>query len=251
MLKRGNRKAQLTVFIVIAILIIVFILILFLANKKSENVLNFETGNIEGFVQDCIMKTGSETVYQTGAGGGYYFPADFSTDSGIAYYYADNKNYMPSKQDIEKEISFYVERKLFFCTKDFIDFPDYAITQGDIKVNTKIKDKEVALNIDYPISIKKGENTKLLKDFNIQIPVRLGILYDSAEGIIKEQSKYNGICLNCLLNVSSNNNFYVNMLDDSNDTIVFIFKDQNSNLEGKQFSLVFANKYKVKEIENE
>ena len=246
MKKKGlSSSAQVSVFVIVGIVIVAGLFIFLFISKDYKNDIN--TNNIKNFVSDCIKQTGFDVLYKVGKGGGYYFPANFSTGSGVTYYYSNGKGYVPAKSDIEKEISFYLERKLFLCTNNFKDFPDFNISQEDIKVNTKIKDNYVDLDVLYPLSISKGENTELLKNFKVEIPVRFGVLYDSAKSIIDEQLGHESICLTCLLNISVKNNFYADIIVYDNQTVIFSFRDEKSKIDDKAFIFAFANKYKISE----
>jgi len=243
-----NKRSQVTIFIIISILIIALILIFFMFKGQIRQFLySPEVESVYLFVDNCIDEVGSEVIYKIGENGGYYFPPNFSTESGIPYYYSNGKSYMPSKEEIEKEISFFVSEKLFFCTRNFIDFPNFEITQRDIKTKTTIKDDGVNLNINYPISITHGESTSIIEDLEKEIPVRLGIVYDSIEKIIKEQLSHEDICLSCILDVSLENDLYVDMMDYDEETVIFIFRDENSIINNKTYEFVFANKYEVEQ----
>ncbi|GAG34547.1 unnamed protein product, partial [marine sediment metagenome] len=162
------------------------------------------------------------------------------------------KSYIPSKEQIENEISDYVDKELFFCTMNFVDFPELEISQGEIKTRTTIEEDKVILNVNYPLSITKENNTALIEDFeNIKIPVRLGVVYDSVEEIIQEQLSHESICLSCILEVSLENDLYVDMMDYDDETVIFIFRDENSKLNEVVFEFVFANKYEIGEIGEE
>ena len=245
-----SKKGQLTIFIIIAIFIVGVVVIFFGFREQIKiYFFNPEIESVQSFVEDCIVGMGSEVVYDIGLGGGYYFPLNFSTPTGIPIYYSDGKSYMPLKEQIEKEISYYVDERLFFCTKNFVDFPDFEITQGEIKTKTTINEDEVVLDIKYPLSITKEDSTTLIEDFeNIKIPVRFGIVHDSVEEIISEQLNHESICLSCILDVALENDLYVDMMDYDDETVIFIFRDENSKINNKTFEFVFANKYGVEEV---
>ncbi len=245
-----SRRSQISVFVIIAVLLIVAVFIFYLKTNRDENAI--DSAKIKNFVENCIKETGKSVIYKIGEGGGYYSTPEFSTDTGIAYYYSNGKSHMPLKSDIEKEISLYVSKELSNCTGNFSDFPDFNVAKGEINVKTKIERESVILNLDYPLSISKEGKTIKLDKFRSVIPARFGVLYDSADEIIKEQLSHDGICLTCLMKVSMKNNFKIDMDDYEEDTTIFFFRDEKineiGNTEEEVFKLVFANKYELKEI---
>lgn len=239
-----KKKGQVTIFIIIAIILIAAVSLYFIFRDtfSSEGELPSDIENVYLFVEECIENTAEDVIYTIGQGGGYYFPPPFSTDSGIAYYYSNGENYMPSKKQIEDEISYFISSKLFFCVRNFVDFSEFEITQREIETKTEIKDEEVILDVRYPISITKGKSTTIIEDFEVEIPVRLGVVYDSVSGFLAEDVE-DGICLSCLLNISETHDLYVDMFDYDNETVIFIFKDENLKLNDVAFEFIFANKY--------
>ena len=141
-----------------------------------------------------------------------------------------------------------MKRKLFFCTKNFENFPSLNITSGDIDVETEIKDEEVILNVNYPLGISDGKSSVFIEDFSVELPVRLGMLYDSASEFV-DKSSVDGICLSCILDISLRNSFYVDMFDYDDETVLFIFRDEESVIANEPFRFIFANKYLPRELE--
>lgn len=238
-----NKRAQVTIFIILAILIIGAVALFFtLRGTLQKEVYTPEVASVKNFVDECLYGVGGEVIYTVGQGGGHYFPPEKSTETGITYYILNGINYMPSKEQVEKEISDFVSNKLFFCTRNFVDFPEYNITQGEIQTSSEIHENEVVLNVEYPLTISKGESKSRIKDFEVEIPVRLGVVYNSVNGFISEDTEQ-GICLSCLLNISETSDLYVDMFDYGEETVIFIFKDENSIINEKSFEWVFANRY--------
>lgn len=244
-----DKKAQITIFIIIGIIIIGAAISLFAFKDNLKiSFFNPEIEKVQLFVENCILDVGSEVVYDIGLGGGYSFPPNFSISSGIPIYYSNGKSYMPSKKQIENEISEYISARLFFCTKNFVNFPEFEITQREIETKTTINNNKIILDIKYPLSITQEDSTSFIENFeNIEIPIRLGIIYDSIEEIINEQLNYESICLSCILDVALENDLYVNLMDYDEETVVFIFKDENSKINNETFKFVFANKYGMEE----
>jgi len=243
------KRGQVSVFVIVGVLIVVLILIFFIVRNSEFGKSKVEIQKIHSFVQDCIEKESMEVIYEIGEHGGYYNASAKSTESGIAIYYDKGEINIPSIEDIEKEISFYLEKRLPFCTRNFTDFKDYKIEQSKIEVEADIRSKEVKIKVHHPLKITKGENVVLLEDFEVKIPVKLGIFYNSAKEFIEEQKDYGGVCLNCLLDVSVKNDFYVDMINYGDNIIVFIFKETNQETVDERFMFIFANKYLSEEDE--
>ena len=246
-----EKKGQVTLFIIIAIVIVGIIVGFFILKGGGiKKIFTSEASSVYLFVENCIEESGSEAVYVLGQGGGYSSPPNLSTSSGVAYYYLNDTSYMPSREEIEKEISDNMGIMLFSCIKNFSDFPDFEITQGEIKTETKIENNNVILNVEYPFTVIKGDDRTLFKEFeNIKIPIRLGIIYDAVGEIIQEQLNQENICLSCVLDISVENDLYVGMLYHDEETIIFVIRDERSKINKKTFEFIFANKYENQEEE--
>ena len=116
LLKRG----QLTIFIIVAILIVgaVVLFFVFRGGIQKEKPLNPEVAPIQNFVQTCLDDSLEEVVFMVGENGGYRFPENVFEFEGKehAYYLVNGNNYMPSKIQVEKEISDDLNAKIFICT---------------------------------------------------------------------------------------------------------------------------------------
>ena len=245
-----NKKAQVTLFVIVGILIVVFAMIYFLVLGNSSKELNLsDISSINSFVRSCIETTGNEVIFEVAKGGGYYFPPELSISSGIPIYFVNGTSYVPSKKEIEDEISFFVKESLFFCTRNFINFPEFNIVQEEINVETIIEEESVTLKVNYPLRIEQGNKVILINDFEETIDSRLGVIYDAVVEFISGQKDYEGICLNCLLELSFRRDFYVSMIDYDDETTIFLIKDRDSIYDEDYLIYAFANKYGV--LENE
>ncbi len=238
-----KKRGQLTIFIIVAIFIVAIVAIFY--SLKSGIILNIfspDVGRVNSFVQDCIEEESYSIISQIGLGGGYFLPPNLSTASGVSIYYSNGQNHMPSKTEVEREISFFMNEKLFFCTRNFVDFQDLEIEQGIIKTSTEIDDKKINFDIEYPLSIKKASSTNLIKNFKYEVPLRLGIVYDSINEFISQETG-DAICLSCLLEITLENDLYVDMMDYDEKTTIFLFRDENLKIKNETFVWVFANEY--------
>lgn len=245
-----HKNAQITIFVIVAIIIVLVIALIFFFKEsfgksltQEEIVFEQQVQEINSFVKSCVENSGYNVLYGVGQYGGYFFPSEFSTDSGVSYYIIDNKTDAPSKKRIEEEISYYVNEEIFLCVENFMDFPDINVRHGDRSVTTRIEDEEIILNVNYPLYITSSNLTSGLEDFeDIKIPIRLGIIYDVVLEIIQEQLEADNVCLSCLVNLGIENDLYVDMIDYDEDVIIFTIRDENSNIDNGFYEFKFAVK---------
>ncbi|MBS3080994.1 hypothetical protein J4221_05960 [Candidatus Pacearchaeota archaeon] len=245
-MKIGEKRAQVSVFIIIAIIILVIIVSFFLLNFtdiKSNEEIYPDILPVYLHVQNCVNKVGEESIYYIGETGGYLEIPEPSLDN-IAFYLHDGKNYMPSKEKIEEQLSFYMDFMLPFCILDFEELPDFQINFGEIKTKTFIEEQKVVFDIEYPLSIKKGENSYFLKNFNMEIHVKLGVIYDSIKEYMDVQmNKTDSVCASCLYSLGEKNELNFHVLDTNESNILlFIARDENIKILGEDYHFYFANK---------
>lgn len=241
-------KAQITIFIILAIIIIISLILFFSVKGRvfKEEKVSPQIASVYSFVDSCIEKTGEDAIYNIGQTGGYFLYSNKSTENGIAYYFDKNKAYLPTKEQIENELSLYVNELLFFCAKNFVDFPDFEISQDKIKTQTKMARDKIIFKIKYPLTISKGNKKILLENFEKEIPSRLETVYKVASGITEEQMlDFENICINCVSDLAFENKVFVSMNDDIYDknTIIFTLIDDQYKINGEDYRFYFANRY--------
>ena len=246
-MKKGTR-GQLTIFIIITILIIAVVVLFFTfrGTLQKEKPLSPEIAPIKSFVQECLDDSLEEVVFKVGENGGYYSSSKVSTPVlGFSYYIKNNISLMPSKEIIQEQISRGIERELFSCIEDFTLFEnEYEITKGKMDIKTMIEPEKVLAEVNYPLTIIKGDSKSKLEDFNSEVPVRLGIVYDAVAEFINEDIKSSeGVCVSCLFDLSINNGLKSSYKNYDDNTYIFIIEDPQSKLNNKEFVFVFANEY--------
>ena len=158
----------------------------------------------------------------------------------------NNQNLMPSKEKIQEEISRGIEKELTFCLEDPAFFPEYEITKGKMaSPEIIIEPERILVEVNYPLTIKKEESRSKIEDFNSEVPIRLGIIYDAVSEFISEDlKKEEGICLDCFLIAFTPSNLKSNVFWETNETAIFIVRDFESIIDEKEFVFNFANEYK-------
>lgn len=247
--KLENKKGQVTVFVIIAIIIVISLMIYFSVKSGIfKTIVDPEIRPVYSFVDNCLAKTSEDAIYHIGQYGGYFIVPNKSTESKIPYYFDKGRNLLLSKAQIEKELSKYMDSMMFFCVKNFADFPDFQIKQGEIKTETKILHEKVVFNLDFPLTISKGESSFFIKNFNIEVNSRLDSIYEVASGIIEEQMKEEkNICINCIGDLAFENKIFVSMNEDPFDanTIIFTLIDDQEKINEEEYVFYFANRYEL------
>ena len=242
------KKGQASMFIFLGLLVLILAtLVFYLRSEAVQDLFQEQITKIEGmpkqfepvdlFVKDCIQKTSKDALTYIGKQGGYLNPK--YNEFNVAYYIYKNKIIIPNKETIEKEINSYVSDMLFFCTKGFIDFPEFEIFQGIIKTNTKIFDDKVIIDVVYPLKIIKDKSTFTLKDFkNNEFNARLGLIYNTSNQIVNEQiNNLTAICLSCINKLAVNN--IVIDVNDYNTYREYAIKDEKSKINGEPYEFRF------------
>ena len=243
-----KNRAQLTIFIIISILIVAVVVLFFTfrGTLQKEKPVSPETAEIQNFVQECLDESLESVVFKVGENGGYYFPPKVSTPVlEVPYYIKKNISLMPSKEDIGNEISRGVARELIFCLGDFTLFTnEYEITKGKINPpEVVIEPERVLIEMNYPLTIQKGDSKSKIEDFNSEVPVRLGIVYDAVAEFVSEEIKTKNYCVSCLLDILGKNDLHSINFDHDSNTKLFIIRDFNSVINEKFFEWIFANEY--------
>ena len=241
-----NKKGQVTIFIIIAIILIAAVALYFVFRDKISVSSDDSTVTpITNFVQECIDQTFENSLIAIAKQGGYsgYTYLEKTNEDGVTYYLLEGKDYMPSKKRVETEISEYFERKFFLCSRHFVNFTDYQIREGNFESSTKINDQSVELEIKYPLTIIKGDKTSRIEYFESKVLIDFGIFYDSVFDFINQQKQVGDkLCLSCS-EMAIENNIHVDMESYYGEIVILTFTDDYSELNNELFEWVFANKY--------
>lgn len=241
-----EKKGQVTVFIIVAIIIVVGLLVYFSVRGGLINNVNVspEIRPIYSFVESCLFEVSEDSIYHIGENGGYYIIPTRSNGLGAPYYFDRGEDLMPSKEIVQEELGKYVNEMMFFCLENFARFSDFEISKGEINTEARIIEDKVLFNMNYPISITKGENNFVLENFDVEIPSRLNVVYDVIKMIVEEQMlDEKNICINCIGDFAFENKVFVSMNDYNEDEIVFSVIDNEIEIKEEEYVYYFAHRY--------
>ena len=233
MMRKEEKKAQVTIFILIAIVIVVIGLLVYFFVINN----NLKQGKISTtivYIKDSINRDILRNIVVVMAQGGYSSPIDYvsTPNYAIAYWIRGNQTHIPSKEKIQEEIN--------TLNSDMAKVNLSAVFQGtefetgNLTSTTTIMQDKIIVSINWPILIKQGSTTQRLETFNYEYKIRAGKLYDAASYVA---------------GISAQNQIPVEMPQDMNLTLylypyatVYEIIDTNHDytIDNKYASIVFA-----------
>jgi len=253
-----RKRGQVTIFIILGILILIIVGSFFLIRSYSEEK-RAETeaekvqqaiqmsASIKHYIESCLDSTGKKALLFVGKHGGYYeLPPQSDTFFLMPYYFYDDKSHLISKEELEKQISNYINNELFFCVKNFVVFEEqgYVIKQEEVNTSTIIAKNKVILNVNFPVTLAKGESVQNIVEFTTSINSRLGTIYDVIKELLEEQENDpTSICVSCGVVLGIEHDLRVEMSFIEEGEIMFTIIDEKVPINHEPFEYNFINKY--------
>ncbi len=207
---KKNKKAQVTVFIIIAVILVAAVALFFVLKGRIvigpsipasiQPVYNTFLSCVE---QDALIGI---DVLESQAGyielpdfepGSAYMPfsnqLDFLGNPIPYWYYVSGNNIqkeqVPSKNLMQEQLGNYIENEIRNCVFENYYNQGFEITQGSPKASVSINDNEVSVDLDMSLSISKGEDSSIIKNHKLSVKSELGKLYNNAKKVYaNEQS---------------------------------------------------------------
>lgn len=245
-----KKKGQITIFIIVGIIILLAIAVILSIQSTviSKDVGEAEvapllSSSVENYIGTCIQKTGKEALTFVAQQGGYYQLPDLS-EFDLPYYLHQNESHIITKEELERQISSYINNELFFCIKNFVPFREAGldIQQQEVNTSTIISKNKVIFDVTFPVTVKQDTLSKSLARFSEAVPSGIGINYDLAEKFMQQQEKIpTSLCVSCLVELGIESNLRTEMDFITDGIIMFTIIDDNTQLEYK-----FLNKYEFR-----
>lgn len=204
---KENKKGQVTIFIIIAVLVVAVVLIYLIARG------GLDIGGIPADLEpaytsfiSCLQEETATGINILESQGGYvelptfepgssYMP--FSSQLSIAgnpipywYYVSRNgipKEQVPSKSDMEEQLSAFIENRIRDCNLRGYYDEGFSINFGEPEAEATIKDNSVDIQLNMPMTIERADDVAVIQDHEITYSSKLGKLYDSAKTVYDEE----------------------------------------------------------------
>lgn len=255
------KKAQVTIFVVIAIVILASILVfIFLFPKgSSENkfsndaAVNAKYNELRTQIINCEEFSSRDALDLIGAQGGYYKVPKESYDLGFIkipyFYYEDGKRILvPSNTEVEKQLGLFVDDVIKVCL-DNIDEGEFKVTYGNPKTITKISEDSVLFRTDLSVVIERELSVSMfnLKDFSVDVNSKLFDMLDYSRRLLDDhKTNPDLLCITCLTNLNKEKGFFTEVRRfNLNEQSSLITISPNST-DVNPFVFEFLEKYKLR-----
>lgn len=202
-----NKKGQLTIFIIIAILVIALGVGFFVFKDsllKKEIPSNIEP--VYNNLVTCLEQDLETGISVLESQGGYIEIPDFESGSQhlpfssqlnflgnpIPYwYYVSGNNIereqVPSKNEMEEQLADFVEFRIYTCSFENYYEQGFEIDIGEPEAKVNIKNDEVVLNLDMDFDVSREEESFSSKSQKVIVNSELGTLYEDAVDVYENE----------------------------------------------------------------
>ena len=207
-----NRKAQVALFVIVAVVIVALAILLYILFPNIRTAIGGEPQTPQGFLESCLKASVDESVKVVGLQGGTLTPKNYVLHEGsqVEYLCYSNEYYRPCvmqypvlKTQVENEIEKSVSGKVDECLNELKSSYEnrgysVSITSKSVAGSNEVASNLVELfpgaiiiNVDKTISLRAGEGESILLN-GIQIREKSG-LYDLimiATSILNWEARY-------------------------------------------------------------
>ena len=189
--------------------------------------------------------TGEEALLFVSQRGGYYeLPELADQQLLLPYYLHENHSYVISKEELEKQLSLYLNDNLFFCIRNFAPFQKkgYEIRQEEVTTSVIILPERVVFDVAFPVTVTQDALSKQLVHFTRDIQSRIGIMHTVITTFMSEQREdATTFCVSCLVNPAIEVDMRTEMTPVENNTIRITVVDEKI-----PYQYLFLNQYDFK-----
>jgi len=212
-----KKRGQLTLFIIIGILILFLVSfsIYFMLQTQDDlptDIYDHNENPVKQFVVSCIERVGEEAISEMGLKGGFiYLPegmhrspesfleADPQGVYNLPYWYFGGIDNVPRRDDMQAQITRYVNENLMSCLGDFSEMDKlYEVkpklnsgeTEPIVKTVTKIAAKDVVITVTLPLELRSNVNSKIiqLNEYRALLDVELSDIFKYARELIAHEN---------------------------------------------------------------
>jgi hypothetical protein len=199
-----NKRGQLTIFILIAILIVTAVSSVFIL--RDSLIFTKIPKNAEPIYNSffyCLEETGDIATLVVLAQGGTYEKGNLSkfniyklakpiSKNDSLKEIERNEGYGFTKENLGNSIEEFIKDSFNYCI-DSVDFTrfDQEVVFDKFDINVDVKNKFIIMNLDFPIIVNKGNVSLYMENFVYRKKIDMGTMEDVVNKIVDESVKLN------------------------------------------------------------
>ena len=255
-----GKKGQVTIFMVLAIFILAASSLFFYFKSDAQKQelekevmkaieVHRDLIPVKEYYENCVNGLTQEAILLAGYQGGFVelisgFPSMKTSFSDVHFWKFEESRLVWSDFNdfVASQINKYLKENMHSCIEETKEkFPGVSYSDNAAPT-TAIAQDSVAVSIDYPISISLGGRTSYHDKFSTKVPVRLGLILDSARKIADKQiDDVDKIDLDFL----SKFDFSVSAIVIGDGQILYKIVDKKSMINSQPYIFLFAEKYNL------
>jgi len=199
-----NKRGQVTIFIIVAVIIVAGVAGYFLIRGSfEEQIVSPNLAPVYNAFLVCLEENTLSGVGILESGGGYIELPEFEKGSAYMpfssqlnflgnpipywYYVSENniaKEQVPSKKIMEDQLADYIETQVNDCVLEGYFEQGFAISvDQEPQASVSIGDDEIEVSLDMDLGIEKSEETTVVRNHQITVKTKLGSLYEAAREV--------------------------------------------------------------------
>ncbi|PIN90771.1 hypothetical protein COU60_00305 [Candidatus Pacearchaeota archaeon CG10_big_fil_rev_8_21_14_0_10_34_76] len=240
-----NKKGQVAIFVVIALVVVAIIILFFVFLKKDIRIDVGGEFNPENYVERCVRGAIEDKLEIMLPQGGFVDPKNYHLYNDINVgYLCDNINrfdpcitqYPDFVEQVSRELERETEEDIemcFYTLEEELDSRGFEVSGGEQKIDVNVKQEKIEIKVIKELSISKGESVQRFSSFNAVILSPLGKMADIAGNFIAYEEARNCYAENLgyVLAYGNKKNIDIKKAESYDSTRVYTIIDTNSGKE--------------------
>jgi len=243
MIKRGEKRGQVTIFVIIAIVIVAGIVLFFTITQQGKNLTQQIFGsqeiNVEQSLKDCLQTNEiKDSINSVLLRGGTNEPKLYYQYQGeqIEYLCYTNQYYQTCYMQkpllinyVENEIKKSIENEIDSCVRTLqedLTSKGYTLSSRNYDYSIDLANKNIIIKIDYDLSVTK-EDVQRFNGFEIDIPSSAYKLVSLSTSLLNYEARYGDA--DPLQYMILYPGVKVEKYKQSDGTTIYILTDRNTN----------------------
>ena len=197
-----NKKGQVTIFIIIAVVIIVLGILIYMFYPQIKTGLGIAPQNPPAFIRTCIEEEIEENVEKLSLQGGSLSPGHYIVynNEKIEYLCYTNEYYQTCvvqqpmlKEHIESEIENEIKNKVEECfdsMRESYQKKGYNVNLNKKKIGVELLPNKIVSTFNYSFTLTKGEDSEKYDSFRVVLNNNLYELISITNNILEWEATY-------------------------------------------------------------